>query len=82
MGHESLKCVLRTILKVKNDPDDPHLEFKGSFDGYIKKNWVKFLMIDKPEVGQKFLSLVIYLMVLNLNERTCKVECDKSFIMR
>ena len=66
-------------MKVKNDPDDPHLEFKGAFDSYIKtKIWVKFLMIHKPEVGQKFLSLVIYLMVLNLNGRTCKVECDKT----
>ena len=35
-------------------------------------------MIHKPEVGQKFLSLVIYLMVSNLNERTRKVECDKT----
>ena len=35
-------------------------------------------MIHKPEVGQKFLSLVIYLMVSNLNERTRKVKCDKT----
>ena len=54
-----------------------HLEFKGAFDGYVKK-WVKFLMIHKPEVGQKFLSLLTYLMVSNLNERTRKVEYDKT----
>ena len=65
-------------MKVKNDPDDPHLEFKGAFDGYIKKNWVKFLMIHKPEVGQKFLSLVTYPMVSNLNERNRKVEYDTT----
>ena len=43
-----------------------------------KKNWVKFLMIHKPEVGQKFLSLVTYPMVSNLNERARKVEYDKT----
>ena len=43
-----------------------------------KKKWVKFLMIHKPEVGQKFLSLVTYPMVSNLNERTRKVEYDKT----
>ena len=31
-------------------------------------------MIHKPEVGQKFLSLVTYRMVSNLNERTRKVD--------
>ena len=35
-------------------------------------------MLHKPEVGQKFLSLVTYLMVSNLNERTRKVEYDKT----
>ena len=57
--------------------DDPSLEFKGAFNGY-SKIWVKFLMIHKPEVGKKFLSLVTYLMVSNLNASTRKVEYDNT----